>query len=318
MNTTEKKCFIASAAGHGLLVLVILLAPAFFVPEKRPDEPLLTLIPSAILDELRPSGTPGVAPHEMRTMVTPPPPPPPPPPTPAQPQVEQRKVERTPEPEPEPEPRPAPKRVQTDIPKIEPEPKKAASKKAPTKSEPKKSGVKVDLTTSKTVQLSKNKSESKSDSKSKADSKAREDQRRKYDLLAKNLDSQTRAIDHAILGLKNNPSGSTQIYVPGDGNGIYASYSQYVKSVYDAAWVFRDDIADLRISVKATIKVARDGTVINASIDRDGKSGNAVLDKSVLDVLRRVKFIHPFPEGSKDVERTFELNFNPASRRATG
>jgi len=318
MNRLQQKCLIGSAAAHGLLVLVLLLAPAFFTPEKPPDVPLLDLIPPKIIDGLLTGGTPNIQPHEMRMAVQPaapdpaPPQPAPPPPAPPAP-----KPRETPPPQPQPEPEPPPKAVKaaSPIPKIEEEPKKVSKPK----DTPKKPEVKVELK-SRTVELAKANTKSKTESKSRtsneeSDRKTREQEARRIAGLA---DAQAKRIADALSGLKNNLSGTTEIYIPGPGSGFFANYAQVVKSVYDRAWVFNDDLADLRQSVNATITIAKDGTVINARIKPGGRSGNPALDRSVQDVLQRVKYIAPFPEGAKEVERTFELNFNPATKRATG
>ncbi len=317
MNPLQKKCFIASAAVHGLLVLVVFLAPAFIVPKKQPPEaPFIDIIPPTIIDSLLSGGTPNVQPHEMRTAPPVAVAPAPPPPAPAPQIVQPKPVERAPEPEPEPEPvRPPPVKAVSDIPKIEPEKKKPTPPKPEPKKETSKPKPTVNLD-SKVVELNKTKSTSTADSQSKAEEKARKERQQQMDRAAKLADEQARRVENAIAGLKENLTGSTEVYIPGSGSGFFANYAQVVKSIYDRNWVFRDDIADLRMSVKATITIARDGTVINARVT--GPSGTAVLDRSVRDVLNRVKYIAPFPEGSKDLERTFELNFNPATRRATG
>ena len=53
MSQLNKKCFMASAAFHGLLFLVLLVGPAFFVKE-RVENPLPTLevLPSQAIDQL--------------------------------------------------------------------------------------------------------------------------------------------------------------------------------------------------------------------------------------------------------------------------
>jgi TonB family protein len=76
MNRLHKKCFIASAGTHLLLMLILFVGPAF-LSSKSPnpeDRPLLDIIPSKTVDALvAPSG--GTPPPRQPT-VTPPTPPP--------------------------------------------------------------------------------------------------------------------------------------------------------------------------------------------------------------------------------------------------
>jgi TonB family protein len=60
--------------------------------------------------------------------------------------------------------------------------------------------------------------------------------------------------------------------------------------------------------------VARDGRIIRATIvDR---SGNRVLDLSVQKALDSVTKLPPFPEGSRDDQRTFTIDFNLKAKHA--
>lgn len=53
MNQLNKKCFMASAAFHGLLFLVLLVGPAFFIRDTVDDPlPTLQVLPSKAIDQL--------------------------------------------------------------------------------------------------------------------------------------------------------------------------------------------------------------------------------------------------------------------------
>lgn len=302
MSRLEKKCFIASAAAHALLIVVLVLAPAFFVPKRKPPAPpLLDVIPSKIVD--------GVLFGGNQTQPAPPPQPQPAPqPQPQAKREEPRPAPPPPEPRREPEPPPRPPK-RNDIPRIEPEPKKTAKPKAEPKKPPQ-----VSLQP-KIVSIGKAEPKKNHQKQTENDHERREQEQRLKE-LARAADTQAKRLNQALNSLRDNLSNSTDVHIPGPGSEAFANYAQVVKSIYDRAWVFREDIADLRATVEATITVARDGTVLSARITR--KSGTTVLDRSVQEVLERVKFIAPFPDGATEIQRTFDLTFNPALKRATG
>jgi len=49
-----------------------------------------------------------------------------------------------------------------------------------------------------------------------------------------------------------------------------------------------------------------------------GRSGESRVDGSVQRTLERVSMIRPFPEGSKDKQRNYIINFNLKAKRGTG
>ena len=57
MNRLQKKCFIATAGFHLLLLVILFVGPAFFwAREKADDTPVLEMIPANLVD----SATTGV------------------------------------------------------------------------------------------------------------------------------------------------------------------------------------------------------------------------------------------------------------------
>jgi protein TonB len=124
------------------------------------------------------------------------------------------------------------------------------------------------------------------------------------------------AFQSAARSLKEGLSSSTTVEMPGPGGEAYANFAQVVKSVYEQAWIAPEDVADENATTKVSVTIARDGTVISARIIRD--SGNVPVDKSVQATLLRVKFIAPFPEGAKEQQRTFMINFNLKAKRLLG
>jgi len=59
--------------------------------------------------------------------------------------------------------------------------------------------------------------------------------------------------------------------------------------------------------------VARNGNIISASIIR--RSGVGVVDRSVQQALDRVRSLPAFPEGAKEAQRTYNINFNLKTKR---
>jgi TonB family protein len=128
------------------------------------------------------------------------------------------------------------------------------------------------------------------------------------------------AFGNAVNSLEGSRSGSTTIEFewkgPGGGGVPYANFLQSVKSVYQRAWIVPDGITDDNATVAASVTIARDGTVVSSHITRS--SGNAAVDRSVQVTLDRVKWAAPLPEETKDNQRTVSINFNVAAKRAAG
>lgn len=132
-------------------------------------------------------------------------------------------------------------------------------------------------------------------------------------------DAERRRLAGSIArSLKENLSSGTSVEMPGPGGGgpTYANYKQVVGSVYYQAWIVPDDVDATAATAVASVTIARDGTVISATLARS--SGNKSVDRSVQATLDRVRFIAPFPEGSKDSQRTFTINFNLTAKKAIG
>ena len=104
--------------------------------------------------------------------------------------------------------------------------------------------------------------------------------------------------------------------ISGPGGEAFVNYAQWVKTVYEDAWVIPNDLLDEDSTAKVVITIARNGHVLSARIER--RSGNSILDKSVQRTLDKVKFVAPFPEGSREEQRTFTINFNLQAKRLTG
>ncbi len=285
MNRLQKKCLIATAGLHLLLVLVLLFGSAFFTHHEKPDDTtLLDVIPANLIDAAFSSGVkiaqapaptpPQPAPPKAVVM---PPTPPPPTPVPAPTLIQRVENIFTPE----------PKQLAPDEP-TEPTPK------------PKEQKIKVNLETVKrpTPKVTTDTS----------DADARQ--------AAKEAKQRARAIAAAAHAIKENASSATTIEMPGTGSVSYANYASVVKSIYERAWRTPDDAANDDANTRVSVTIGSDGTVISSRIL--DPSGDSKVDASVQRTLDNVNFVAPFPDGAKEKEKTFIINFNLKAKRMLG
>ena len=127
-------------------------------------------------------------------------------------------------------------------------------------------------------------------------------------------------IQSALENLKDGLSSATKIGITGPGGEAYAGYEIVLQSIYkkhyDQALAAAGDIATGHSAVEVSVVIARSGDVISSRLVNP--SGNSALDKLVRRVLETVTYIRPFPEGSKDSERTFTIIFDLKPQRAIG
>jgi TonB family protein len=109
MNRLQKKCVLATVGIHLLLLVILIVGPAFFTPSEKPDTmPALDVIPANLIDAQLNSGVRHAQPPKPVVQPAPRPPAPQPvvkPPPPAPQRIEKpepvRETRRTPEPRPE-------------------------------------------------------------------------------------------------------------------------------------------------------------------------------------------------------------------------
>ncbi len=124
------------------------------------------------------------------------------------------------------------------------------------------------------------------------------------------------AVGTTVGGIRGGLSGSTSIDVPGAGGGAYVNYAQYVLGIFDNAWNPPPELKDDSAVVMTKIVIHRTGKIQSAEIIK--RSGVTPVDRSVERALDAVRRVEPFPEGAKDVERTFKIEFNLKTKRAIG
>ena len=285
MNRLQKKCLIATAGFHLLLVLVILFGASFFTNHEKPDETtLLTVIPANLIDAAFNSGVK----NAQAPAPTPPQPPTPP------------KAVVTP-PTPPPQPTPAPTLMQRVENIFTPEPKQLAPEE-PTEpvTKPKEQKIKVNLETVKRTV-----------SKITPDNSAEEARE------AKRLrDQRAKAFHDTARSIKNNASSATTVEMIGTGSVSYANYGSAIKSIYEQAWNPPSETANDDANAKVAITIGSDGTVISARVI--DPSGDARVDASVQRALDSVTSVPAFPEGATEKQRTFKINFNLKAKRMLG
>ena len=291
MNRLQKKCLIVTAGMHLLLVVILLVGPGFFAAKPKPDDTLvLDVIPANLIDAAFSSGVKNAqpappAPPTPKPIVTPPPTPEPPKP-PVTPPTFVEKVEKIFTPEP-----------------VKTPPDDSMPVEKPTKPKPHKIEVDLKPVVRKVV---KNTDTSDPDAEAKADAKEQKRLR----------DQQRKAFLNAARSIKENASSATTVEMPGTSSVSYANYASVVKSIYTQAWTPPDDTASDDANVRVSVVIGRDGSVITSSVLTP--SGDASVDRSVQRTLDRVTFIAPFPDGSKEKEKTFIINFNLKAKRMLG
>jgi len=297
MDRLQKKCFVASTGLHLLLGVILLVGPAFVASKSKQDNmPVLDFIPLKTVDALmsgggNPNAKPPPAPIEKPEPL---PPAPVVKPAPAPP-------EKVKEPEP-------PKETvkETAPPKETPE-----FSLEPAKDRKKKPTFEFTPVTHPTRDV-------KEEARRRAEAEAREQERQYAREMADRRRRLDAAFGNAVNNLVEGRSGSTSIELKGPGGGgvPYANFLEAVKSRYEHAWVVPDGITDDNATVATSITIARDGTVVSSRVTR--ASGNAAVDRSVRVTLERVKWAAPLPDDAKESQRTVEINFNVAARRALG
>ena len=287
MTRLQKKCLIAAAGTH-LLVVVVVLCSGFITSQPKPDDTqVLDVIPANLIDAAFNQG--------VKKAPTPPPIPVLKPVDPTPPIVD------PPKPTPPPEPV---KNVEPVKPPEDVKPVKDPEIPIPPPKPPKKREVKVDLKPVIRDNQQAQKEAAEAAKKAALEEKKLRDQRLK-------------AFQNAARSIKENSSKATVVDAsPGTSSVSYATYASVVKSRYDGAWTPPDDMASDDVTTKVSVTISRDGTVVSSRII--GRSGEARVDASVQRALDRVDFIAPFPEGAKEKERTFIINFNPQARRLNG
>ena len=229
MNRLQKKCALTAAGVHLLLLVILLVGPAFLSSRDKADDlQVLEFVPMMTTDKpFAGGGNPKAAP---------------PPPAP---------VQQTP---PQPQPRP-------QLPAPPPELKKATPPPEPPKQEAdslepaREKKHKIDVST-KLVSRNDVKNTSKTPSTSAADARA----------AAARASAVRAAVSQLREGLSS--STEVDMPGPGGGGPTYARFKDVLYTVYLNAWNLPNDLEANAPSVEARVIVAKDGSVVSARITK--------------------------------------------------
>ena len=295
MDRTQKKCVLASFGVHSLLIVLLLVGPAFFWRSKEvvDNSPILDFVAFKTVDEAASGdGNPKAAMPSAEL----------PKPLPSQPKPPEPK----PDPVVKPENEPKPKKIVPEVQK-EPSAKQLVNPEAlePIEKKTKVRDVSTTLVTRKDNQAEKKKQ---AEQAAKAEAKKQADARRRM------ADTITEAANN--LGGELSSSTKIELRGPGGGGIPYANFLQAVKSVYTRAWVVPDGVTDEQATATATVLIARNGDVVNARII--SFSRNSDVDRSVQATLDRVKWAAPLPDNAVEDQREVTIRFNVKARRSIG
>lgn len=326
MNRLQKKCFLVSAATHGLLAAFLLFGLGFLKHPNQIDKlPILELVPDTLIDAAlyggggppAPAAASKPSPSAAATTATSKPAPqaeskpePTPPKTASRPVVRDPVVSKPPPKNSKP-PKPDPEPDQDDTP---PEKTTTATKPSAT------SKIKVDTSKIATrTRPDKSTTKPKSNETSNADAEAAE-AAATAKAAADRRATIGRGLANATQSLGSGLSTTTTIEMPGLGGGgpMYANWAQVVKSIYDHSWRQPEELADESATVEVDILVLKDGSVQMSGTHISRKSGIPSLDKSVQQVLDRVRNLPPFPEGATDAQRKLRIAFKLKQNRSAG
>lgn len=292
MNRLQKKCFIASAGLHLLLVLILLIGPAFLSSSsKTEDVQTIDFIPLITTDaNISGGGNPKGGSPPAQQAPQPPAPIPPAPPV----------ADKTPTPDKV--VKPEPKQIEAKENTPDPESLEVAKSK--------KHKIEVNtqmVTRDNAAEISKAKAKARAAAEARAAREAAAERQR----IAS-------AFSGAVTSLSGNFSGGTTIELKGPGGGgiPYGNWLAGVKARYNDAWVVPDGVSNDSAIVAVTVTIGRDGEVLSSSIIRT--SGDAVVDQSVRATLDRVRYVPPLPEGEKNDKRSVTINFSVKAKQGLG
>lgn len=279
MERLQKKCLIASGSTHAFLVLLLVMGSAFFVPKKEKLMVApLRVVPTRLIDG---PGGGGGNPNIKPS------------------NAQQKGDTLVPQP-----PKPAESPAQPK--KSNKKPDKTVEKATSPKNTDSKSDKDAPLVLKKTNRPNAAKARAKQEAEAKAQAQAFADAKRG---VAERIGSAAQALTTGF-------AQGTAVEVWGPGGEATADYAAFVEAIYRDAWIVPNDLIDDDSTAKVSITIARNGHVISARIVR--RSGNLSLDRSVQRTLDKVKFVHEFPEGARDEERTYYINFNLNAKRSIG
>ena len=305
MKRLQNKCLIVSVALHSLLLAILVLAPAFSKPEKKPDPPKpISLIHGALVAKALAAAAPAAAPRPDPTpRPAPAPTPPPKKPTPEK-KVEPPKPKPVPKPEPKKvPPKKSPPKKQIVEPKPTPKPViKPAKVKAKPKPKPKPPTRTKPQITVKIPSVLKTRTDPE---KERREREQRERDRREAERKAEKQRADLRSRLASVTSVKF--TSRVSVTPTGGSSQATADYGSHVYSVYKREWRQPEGIQSASKTV-VSVTISKSGRVISARIT--SKSGISQLDSSVERLIRQVQKFSPFPPGMSESQKTYTIAFN--------
>jgi TonB family protein len=329
MSRLEKKCFIGSAAFHGLLLVIFVFGSAFIGSHQEKTMQAITIIDlgGKMTDQrISTGGSPNGNPTPPPPAKIEQPPPQPPPPKPEPPKVEPKKVEPEVKPEPKKEvvKKPEPRRIEPkkeivkDTPKEKGEvPVRKETKKTPDKKREVANAAPTRKISTNVVKRSNTEiiQAQIAAQKKAAEEKASREYARQYSEWQRQLQAYNSQIDGVIGGVGKSLGNKTVAVPLGDGGAAYVHYGSAIGEIYRRAVYASRPEGDEDAVAVIRIVVTRNGSVKDADWVR--KTGTSVLDKAVERAMKTVRSVPPFPEGATDSERTFTLNIGFEAKRVS-
>jgi len=308
MSRLGKKCFIASTGTHLLLLIVLVVSPAFRSKEDKPIKPPMTVIDGAKLATIMNAGA---TPQQQPT----PTPPAPKPPTPKPPEPKREVKKETPKPPvKKPDPKPDPKPVEKPKPKevAKPKPKPVVKRTTP---KPRVTKPKVSKPKPKPKTPSKIKVASLDNlirpSQSSAEKKRQEAEARRQHEAATQAELEgKRRVAQAFSGVKF--SSTVSVRASAGSSRATMDYGSYVRQTYDRQWREPSQLAGSRHSADVTVTIRKNGSVASARLSR--RSGVGALDSSIQSLIDRVRKFRPFPTGMNESQATFTIEFSVSAK----
>jgi TonB family protein len=222
----QKKCFVAAAGFHLLMLVILLVGPAFLSSGKKTeDRPPIDFIPLKTIDEaLSGGGNPNARPPTPQPPASQPQPPAP------------RPQPQTPVRQPEP-----PKPVQRDPEVVPPKP----TRKLP--------DVSLKRVTRSNETVSKKKTPPKQDTQP----------NNQLTQVAKAAQAAAKSIRQNV---SDSPVEMPELHGPGGGGVPYANFLDGIRKRYSDAWLVPDGVTDDEATATASVTIARDGTVLSSRL----------------------------------------------------
>lgn len=304
MNRLQKKCLIVSALVHLLLLGILVFGPAF-VPARQPRLEVFEVIEFTPLRTTDLPVTGGGSPTGMQLQSLPEP----------KHVTQPERVQPKPEVKQQPEPVVQPTQTKSQITK--PQITKPQTSESKAETAPAESARPTDASMT-TAKPTRRLPEVSTQLVSRAQVFRDNAQPRSARGTATGLQPDHFAATVNNLRQQLSSGGSTMVELLGPGGGgiPYANFKQAVFSAYYNAWTPPATITTQKIVTKATVTIARDGTVISARITEP--SGDPVMDESVQRALERVKFVAPLPAETAQPQRTLTIIFDLSAKRGIG